>query len=367
MLLSLILLFVYNFAFDGSIGIESKGLSFNKNDLFSTQNSDEAESGKISSLVNDEIDSIFLDRDNQKIIYYSKTDGQFWQFDLEKKKKSNFSQKSFQNVSKINWSNDGKGVVVERVDNGQKVFSLYEFETGFENEFRQGMDEIVWDYLGDKIIYKYFNQDDGKRSINVAGKDGGNWKKITDVDFRDISIEPIPKTSLISFWNQGVFAEETSLSISSLNGGQLRQIFSGKFGADYKWSPDGKKVFVSYLKDSQKDLLAGGVIDIDGNFVALDLPTLASKIVWSLDNKHIFYALPVIPDGFVLPDDYKNGNFQTADSFWKINIETGEKKRLVELEDIGGVYDAKNLTLSPNEDSLFFINRIDNKLYSFEL
>ncbi|MCX6765406.1 MAG: hypothetical protein NT136_00305 [Candidatus Moranbacteria bacterium] len=48
-------------------------------------------------------------------------------------------------------------------------------------------------------------------------------------------------------------------------------------------------------------------------------------------------------------------------------MSTGKKDRIVELEDMKGSLDASHLFLSPSEEELFFINRIDGKLYGINL
>jgi hypothetical protein len=68
-----------------------------------------------------------------------------------------------------------------------------------------------------------------------------------------------------------------------------------------------------------------------------------------------------------MPNDYQEKKFTTIDTFWKINVANGKKDRIAELSDIKSDYDAANLFLSSGEDTLFFVNRIDGKLYGISL
>jgi hypothetical protein len=68
-----------------------------------------------------------------------------------------------------------------------------------------------------------------------------------------------------------------------------------------------------------------------------------------------------------MPNDYYSNKFQTADTFWKVNVLTGEKTRLIDLNKISAKIDAKNIFLNPDESLLFFVNRIDGKLYQISL
>jgi hypothetical protein len=68
-----------------------------------------------------------------------------------------------------------------------------------------------------------------------------------------------------------------------------------------------------------------------------------------------------------MPDAFYDRSFTSNDTFWKIDTKTGKSERIVALEDMVSSYDAVNLLLSPDESSLFFINRKDLKLYSIEM
>jgi hypothetical protein len=191
---------------------------------------------------------------------------------------------------------------------------------------------------------------------------------LTPTSYEKVSISPIPQTSLVSFWNAPGRFEQTSLHTVSVVGGETKTIFSSKFGADFLWSPDGKKSLVSFVDEKNNFQLVLGTADMNETFVNLGIPTFVSKCAWSRDAKTVYHAHPsFIPDGSTLPDDYTEKKFNTRDTFWKVNTDTGEKERIVKLEDIEGEYDASNLFLSPSEDMLFFINRADGMLYGMRI
>ena len=60
-------------------------------------------------------------------------------------------------------------------------------------------------------------------------------------------------------------------------------------------------------------------------------------------------------------------NFTTQDTFWKMDVATGKKERVIETTDISGKYDSTNLFLSNKEENLYFVNRIDGKIYKLEM
>ena len=111
-----------------------------------------------------------------------------------------------------------------------------------------------------------------------------------------------------------------------------------------------------------------GMITINGEYYELGIPTIVSKCVWSSDNKEVYYALPGgIPEKSVMPNDYQEGKFTTEDTFWKVEVSSGKKERIVNTEEIKEKYDSSNLFLSPTRSALYFVNKIDGKLYRISL
>jgi hypothetical protein len=105
-----------------------------------------------------------------------------------------------------------------------------------------------------------------------------------------------------------------------------------------------------------------------GQFQALMFPTVVSKCAWSHDSKFLFCSMPGnLPDSAILPNDWQDGKFSAADTFWKIDVATGKKDRLVDTENIKDSFDAINLFLSQDEKTLFFTNKSDGKLYKLAL
>ncbi|KKU55838.1 MAG: hypothetical protein UY41_C0005G0017 [Candidatus Moranbacteria bacterium GW2011_GWE1_49_15] len=305
---------------------------------------------------------IFLDSGNEKIKYYSAENGNVFEVDLDGKNKRIISEDAIVGLEDIKWSPTGDRVISKI---GEKYF-YYDYKSKKGTGLKSGLDTIAWDNTGTKIFYKFFEAASGERSINISNPDGSDWRKLASTGHRDVEIAPVPQTSEVSFWNSGRQGEETSLEAVSVNGGEVRKLMSAKKGADYKWSPNGSRAIVGFVKDGSTSGITTGIINTRGEYVELGIPTLASKMVWSLDNKHVYYALPSIPQNSTMPDDYKSEKITTADTFWKVNVETGESKRLVELNEITGEYDATNLFLSPSEIALFFLNRLDGKIYRLD-
>ena len=102
-----------------------------------------------------------------------------------------------------------------------------------------------------------------------------------------------------------------------------------------------------------------------GEIKGLDFPSVVSKCVWSKDNSNIFCAMMNgFADDAVMPNDWQTGKANSADTFWKINVQTGKKDRLVEISDIKQALDGVNLFLDKDEKYLFFSDRVGGRALS---
>ena len=322
----------------------------------------------ISAVSNEAVHSPILSPDGQTIKYYAKTTGKVFELDILSGKNKIVSDTNLPNLLGVLWSPDTNKVLSEFSGATRSNFSFYDYTQKKSSALNANIDAAAWQN-NNKIIYKYFDSNTKKGSLNIADPDGSNWAKITDISTANLSITPIPMSGLVSFWNKADAFTETQLQSTSILSGEKKDLIKGIFGADFLWSPDGKMILESNVdKKGGSRMNLGIANNLGKEYKSLGIPTLISKCAWSRNNKFVYYALPTsVPDGAVMPNDYVNNKFNTSDTFWKINIETGEKTRLVELDKIKAAYDASSLFLNADESLLFFINKLDEKLYKIIL
>lgn len=364
---------VYNFAFKKSNSLQTNKTVQQKSAPVqtgtATQTAATKKQEKITLISKDPIFGAVNDKKTEKIFYYSVIDGTVWQVDSDGLNLVQIDNAKLTGLVGVNWSPDRTKVLTNFNKEGRSVFFFYDKLKKVATKLKENLDNVVWDGLGGEIVYKYYDNKTQKRSLSIANPDGSNWQTIADnIPFRNISISAIPLSSVISFWNSPAASEESILQTVTTTGGAVKEIFRGKFGADYLWSPEGKMALVSSLTDKNSKMITLGIIDSQGNYQDLGIPTMVSKCAWSVDGRTIYYALPGgIPTGATMPDDYQNKKFTTSDTFWKIDITTGSRERILQLDDIDGTYDVASPFLSSTENSLFFTNRIDGKLYRIGL
>jgi hypothetical protein len=358
---------IYNIVFKKNKTVATENQ--NQQEVTSQNSSAKTTEKKIIPISEQEIIGPLVKKSTEKLIYYAKKDGTVWESDLKGAAKTKIESTELTGLQNVFWSKDGKKSISEFLKAGEHYFYQYDHSTGKGIKLSNGTDYAVWDDSGSKILYKFFDEKTKKRSLNISNPDGTNWEVLAEIPYLKVSIAQIPHTSLVAFWNYPSASEESFLRTVSTLGGEVKTIFSGKFGGDYNFSPDGNTAIASVLSEKNGKKISLGLIDIkDGSFKALNVPTLAEKTIWSASNKVFYYALPIsIGENAVLPDDYQSKKLKTSDTFWKFDILTGKNERIVDTADITQTYDASNLMLSPNEDGLFFLNRLDGKLYRINL
>jgi hypothetical protein len=327
-------------------------------------------SSKIKQISDEAVVSPVLSPSGNTIKYYSKQTGKVYQIDLEGENKKTISEKEVANITGAAWSPDQtKSIVKKLKPDGLFDFVFYNYLENNEVPLKPNVDEVSWEKNGIKIFYKYYDSKTKKRALYISTPTGDEPKELSEISYKDISIAQIPKTGIVSFWNQGDANTQTSFESIPVIGGEKKSIYQDKFGADYLWDSDGNNALVSHVDEKGGKKMTIALINSSGGeYRNLFIPTFASKCLWSKNNKILYYALPGnIPDQTVLPNDYREERFRTTDTFWKMDLAKGDRARIVEPENIYDKFDATNLFLDDSETSLFFVNKADGKLYKINL
>lgn len=324
----------------------------------------------ISAVTKEAAISPTLSADGTKIKYFAKDTGRGWEINLDGSGKVPLSSKDMPQMSGALWSPDKNKVIARFPEtNGVFRFSLYDYGSGQEASLKKNLDEVSWQNDSNKIFYKYWDEGKKERTLNVASPDGTDWKKLADLSYRNITIATVPKTGLVSFWPTADGMAATTFETVPVVAGERKMIHKDTYGADFLWDNSGNNVLMSQVDQKGGNKMDLAVMNyMGGEFRKLGIPTTVKKCAWSGNNKSFYYALPTsIPDNVLMPNDWQDKKFTTADTFWKMDIMTGEKKRLVEPEKIKEKYDASELFLNADESMLFFINRIDGALYKIDI
>jgi hypothetical protein len=110
-----------------------------------------------------------------------------------------------------------------------------------------------------------------------------------------------------------------------------------------------------------------GVYNITSHsFSPLGISTITDKCVWSQDGITAYCGVPNSIQSGQYPDAWYQGIVTFNDSIVKIDTANLSSITIMDTEEINAL-DATNLTLSPDEKTLFMINKKDSTLWSLDL
>lgn len=305
---------------------------------------------------------------SESLRYIDKNTGSLQEINTETGAKKVLSQETLVRPASAVWNRTRNEVIVKELKSNEPSFRFIGFDTNTSTPLKWGMRYVMWDELEQNLLYTY-QDEEGIYTLNRSDFDGSNWKTITTFPSGSFFVESIPKSPFVASWPTPANTRIGELRSISIASGETKKIFDGKYGADYLWSPNGETILMSWAPEKGSSKLALATINKNGGeYTDLNMPTLVQKCVWSQDNATIFCALPgSLAPGTVMPDDFFKKTAGGNDTFWKINVKTGEKERVIALENLDTSYDAVDLLLDSSEKTLYFVNRKDEKLYKIAL
>ncbi|MDQ5912418.1 MAG: hypothetical protein QG568_633 [Patescibacteria group bacterium] len=207
--------------------------------------------------------------------------------------------------------------------------------------------------------------DSGVRGL-LSKIDGGAQVGIFDTPYREwIASWPEEKNIVLTTRASGFapgFAYILNTSTKALT-----RVLGNIYGLTTLTSPDLSKILFSA---SERGTFTLNYFNRkDSSTTELSFKTLPEKCTWSKKEKSVvFCAVPENIAFSTYPDVWYQGQINFSDSVWKINIETGEARLIMNIQsESGEVIDAINPYLSPNEDYLVFTNKIDLTLWGLQL
>ncbi len=225
------------------------------------------------------------------------------------------------------------------------------------------IDTLASSPKGDKIFY-IEKTNDG--TVGYISKIDGSAKKgVFESPLKEWVVS-WPEENIVTLTTKASRLSPGFLYFLNLKTGNLVKILGPVYGLTTNTSKDGKKVLYSR---STSGKIETRVLTVAENALQDTLfLTLPEKCVWStLVKTSAYCAVPQTPPSN-LPDDWYKGLTKTADTIWHVDTVTNSVHKITNLyEDAGTQIDAVNLTLSPDEQSLYFINNTDLSLWSVDL
>lgn len=319
---------------------------------------------KIAKIVEDGVIGVGLSLTSEKVVYFR--DNKVLMSDFDGLSKNSIGAYPFDNVNKFLWSFDMERALVY----DKKGIWSYFLGKNEAYKLKESIDVATWHPNEDKIFYKFYNSQNGQRSLDLADWDATNWRTLmSHVEYPRTALLVDTRGDIVCVYPKPQAKVFKKVSCSRVSVNQGFTLFDGKHGADYLWSPRGDKVLVSYAINEKSNNLMLGLLDVNNNsFKDLNFPASVKKCTWSGDGENIYCGMM---SGFssetILPDDWEEEKVFSTDTFWKINVITGKKSRILNINEIPGSLDVHNLVLDDQEKMLFFIERKTGALYRIKL
>ena len=262
--------------------------------------------------------------------------------------------------------------------------------------------EAIFSKDGQSVIYRYLdnNNENIQSFLGTIGKDRGGF---LPENISDLAVAP----SGSQFFYLAPLGSDIAGYIGSFTDSKRTQIFSSSFT---EWLPQWTTPNSIFLTTKPSGLVAGSMYSVNkstggfikifggikglttlassGNlilfsdansgkptlglydtnsksFSSLDINTFSEKCVWS-GTKTLYCAVPNEIKKGIYPDDWYQGFTSFQDTIVKIDALSGSSVDIFNTEEVFGV-DGTKLTLSPDEKTLFIVNRADGTLWSLDL
>jgi hypothetical protein len=324
--------------------------------------------------------------------YAEKETGNIYEVGMEDMRANRLSNSIITRVSEAFFGNGGKSVVLRYVKTNSDII------TSFVLDLTKSTRETSSTYNATTTATtatdnalpsgKFLSQ--GIQDMKVSKDSNGLFYLMRTGDFNDrISVGSIfdfqkNKTSEVflspfSEWLPVYFDGSTALLQTkasqnvpgflysfNIKTGDLQKIIGDVSGMTTLPSPDKQKIL--YSKSNRGGITLQIYNQKESSTIDVSLQTLPEKCVWKNDNLSIYCAVPnPFPNG-EYPDSWYQGIISFSDDIWKVDAVTGKTVSIFSPRSLTlKLLDMTNLTLSPSEDFLFFINKRNSSLWAFDL
>ena len=272
------------------------------------------------------------------------------------------------------FTQNGAGVIIRYLKDDNKTIETYSASIPTQGQTPNESGELKVVFLPQNISSLAVSPD-GKKIFYIVEFNEGTLGFVSNtLNESKQQIFNSPLTEWIASWPQ----EKTIFLTTKPSGGVSGYSFSlntttkvfekilGGVGLTSLVSPNGKLMLFS---SSGETGIALSIYDIKNKTtVALNARTLPEKCVWTADSAKIYCAVPTNTVLSKLPDTWYQGKFFFSDRIWLINPADGSGSIIADLKDeTGKNIDAINLSADKKGNNLFFVNKIDQSLWSVKL
>lgn len=304
--------------------------------------------------------------DGKNLQYYDRSEGKFYRINSNGDA-TLLSDKTFRNVSNVNWSSDANKSILEFPD-GSNV--LFDFTTQKQVTLPKHWEKFDFSPDSNKIAGLSIGNDPTNRWLFVANPDGSGAELVeplgSNADKVQVSWSPNNQIIATSRTGEAQGFDRQMVLMVGKNGENFKGLVVDGWGFDYKWSPTGSRMLynvynsnsdykpVLWISDAQGD-------SIGSNRKNLQINTWAEKCAYP-DESTVYCAVPqTMESGTGLVPSLSD---TVPDNFYRIDLRTG-LRTLIATPYQGAT--ARDVTISGDGQYLFFTDQSTGRLNRIQL
>ena len=321
---------------------------------------------KIQKLSNRAVLGIGLNPAGDKVLYYDKETGQLFDISFDGRTWEKLSDILVSGISRVQWSLTRNRAILTTKENRLYV---YDYAKNKLYPLSRYIHPAVFSPDGQKILYHFWDPQ-RQSDIAIANYDGSGWRELIPSEMVGLKLY-WPREDTLAFLTPGGSFYGRTLYFAKLSSpSNLKELLNGdRFGLEVNWSPTGNKLLYSqYLNQEDKDHHELYLRDFNTEKEdSLQLDVSARNCTWARDEESVYCAVPTQKLLDIIPRSYQKKLSLAGESFWRINIASREIQEVYIPKKGEQIYEPSELIVSDNNDFLFFVNKLDGKLYNLRL
>ncbi|MDP2586856.1 MAG: hypothetical protein Q8P32_03745 [Candidatus Komeilibacteria bacterium] len=305
---------------------------------------------------------------NGGVNYFNSAEGRFYKINADGSV-SQLTDQRFYAVQNITWAPKGNSAVLEYPDGSNIV---YDFVKKQQYALPKELEKFSFSTDAGQLAAAAIGPQEENNWIVTANPDGSNIQFVERLGAKsaDVDINWSPNGQMVAMYRKNTGNNAQEVIFIGRNQENFQSLTVNGHGFKGKWSAKGDRLLYSvYRTDNDfkpilQSVQAGGDNAGAGN-LDLGLATWPEKCALAADGITAYCGVPdYLPSGSGLyPQLAKN----SADAFYKVDLQTGQISVLATPVGDLNAYSASNVSLSPDEKTLFFQDANNGKVYSIKL
>ncbi|MEK9180482.1 MAG: hypothetical protein AAB897_03660 [Patescibacteria group bacterium] len=323
---------------------------------------------KFGVIAQNQVFDFFVDAQNNTVLI--QPDGQVVK--VVKGEASVLSSSVINNLRRAEFSYDGKFILASFGGASGQEHSIFNIDAKSWSPLSGGISSPTWSPMNYQITY--FRENAGVKTLETLNTADPKAKpqELTRLNAEDLLLSWISPNQMI-IGERGSALVAGSLWSFDTQKKTMSLFMDGVLGLNSAWSGEASTGLVFRTDVSRR----GGTLslyDVAGNALAnLSFLSLPSKCAFdavpangtgTAASKFLYCAIPANAESFgnsMLPDDYEKRALFARDGFFRVDLAEGGIKELL----TGQLVDGNRLKIFGK--NLFFINRLDGRLYALAL